>query len=68
MTNGQGIKCGEKGQIKSDCTKGLKPPFTQSKGKGEAEVEVVVAMVSAIKATEDLAPAPVAYSWGPEED
>jgi len=61
MTNGQGIKCGEKGHIKSDCTKGWKPAVTQPKGKGKAEVKVVAAKMLAIKATEDVAPAPVQY-------
>jgi len=68
MTNGQCIKCGEKGHIKSDCTKRWKPPVTQPKGKGKAEVKVVAAKVSAIKATEDVAPAPVQYGRWPEED
>jgi len=68
MTNGQFIKCGEKGHIKSDYTKGWKPPVTQPKGKGKAEVKVVAAMVSAIKATEDVAPAPVQHGRWPEED
>jgi len=34
MTNGQCVKCGERGHIKSDCTKGWKPPVTQPKGEG----------------------------------
>jgi len=68
MTNGQCIKCGEKGHIKSDCTKGWKPAVIQSKGKGKTEVKVVAAKVSAIKATEDVVPAPVQYGRWLEED
>jgi len=59
ITNGQCIKCGEKRHIKSDCIKGLKPPVAQFKGKGQVEVKVVAARVSAIKAKEDVVPAPV---------
>ena len=61
ITKGQFIKCSEKGHIKSDCTKGWKPRVTQAKGKGKAKVKVVASKVSAIKATEDVAPAPVQY-------
>ena len=68
MTNGQCIKYGEKGHIKSPCTKGWKPPVTQSKGKGKAEVKVVAAKMSAIKATEDVAPTPVQCARWAEED
>jgi len=68
MTNGHCIQYGEKGHIKSDCTKGWKPPVIQSKDKGKAEVKVVAAKVSASKATEDVAPAPFQYGRWLEED
>ena len=68
MTNRQCIKCGEKGHIESDCTKGWKPPVTQCKGKGKAEVKVVAAKMSAIKVTEDVGPASLPFSQWSEED
>ena len=67
MPNGQFIKCGKKGHIKSDCTQGWKPPVRQPKGKGKAEVKVVAMKVLAIKATEDVTPATVQYGRCLEE-
>jgi hypothetical protein len=49
--------------LKVDCTNGWKPsPESKGKGKGKAaEVKVVAAKVSAIKATVEPAPEPVQY-------
>jgi hypothetical protein len=62
MTNRQCIKCGQEGHMKADCTNGWKPPaLSKGKGKEKAEVKVVAAKVSAIKATVEPAPEPIQY-------